>query len=421
MEVGLTRKLRPAGVRKVEIGVDAKLEDEDDTEDGASAAEADGRGAERGGAADGGESEPPADDGALGASAPGSADAGPDMDASAGVGAPGAVGRGATGAQADPASNDLDGGAGGDGAPDVPEADAGIGAAPGKVAMAQRLAGLVRRMASILPGNPPGAAGMRAAAMAGQAAVRSGDLAGAGQAADTLERLLGGADGKPGGNQASADPAAPEGVAGADRSGDETGSILPPADLASAAGGSGNRPAGAANGWVAAASEALEPAGSVQAAPASASAQTGSARRDGSARVFAKGCQAWRATRAKVESDIEAVIKKVAGDHGPGGDEADVVRKAFGPLIHKLDDRLAAKLDEAAKAGDSAMHDKLARDAQGIIQEYKAFIDASPLVAQLDQNPYHRVSVQRTLDTALAALSRAVGIKAGPDGAGGRT
>ena len=137
--------------------------------------------------------------------------------------------------------------------------------------------------------------------------------------------------------------------------------------------------------------------------------------------MFAKGCQAWRATRAKVESDIEAVIKKVAGDHGPGGDEADVVRKAFGPLIHKLDDRLAAKLDEAAKAGDSAMHDKLARDAQGIIQEYKAFIDASPLVAQLDQNPYHRVSVQRTLDTALAALSRAVGIKAGPDGAGGRT
>ena len=192
MEVGLTRKLRPAGVRKVEIGVDAKLEDEDeDGQDGAGAAEADGAGggagaapgvaaglgavAGRGAAPGAGATAGQASGGvaAQGGPARGSVDAG--LDAGT-AGSAGAAGRGTPAAQAGPSGEDP-GGPAGNSVTDEHDSpgDAGAGAPPGKAAIARRLAGLVQRMVAALPGNPPGAAAIRAAAVAGRAAVKSGD------------------------------------------------------------------------------------------------------------------------------------------------------------------------------------------------------------------------------------------------------
>lgn len=69
----------------------------------------------------------------------------------------------------------------------------------------QRLVGLVKQMMGALGSNPPGLDAMKAAAVAGQAALKGGDMAGATAAADQLEQLLGGAAGA----------AAPQAAAGA--------------------------------------------------------------------------------------------------------------------------------------------------------------------------------------------------------------
>ena len=412
MEVGLTRKLRPAGVRKVEIGVDAKLEDEDDAEDGqdaASAEDADGHKAAPGSAAGpsaagavggaaappepaGGEAAPaggtpepagggagPAGGGAaqVGAAQGGPAadggDTGPDADGAEGASADGPAGRGTPGVQAGPAGTNPRGGAADNPAGVPAGADPGAGA-PGKAAVARRLAVLVQRMIAALPGNPPAAAAMRAAAVAGQAAVKSGDMAAAGQAADTLERLLGGTDGA------------------------ETGGLGP-----------GAAPAALATPGAASA----QTANGRPAADGRASAQAGArpAIRHGNP-VFEKGRASWVAVRAQVKRDIEAVVGKMGRWAGGDGD-LKMLRDNFDPILTHLDDDLSTKLDEVARNPDGTAHAKLVGEAQEIIRRYTSYVDDEPAIALLDENPVHPVKVRKTLDAALAALSRVVGTSGG--------
>ena len=423
LRMKLVEKLRPAGVRKVELGVDEGLEDEGDeeAEDGGTAAAGHGAGrgeagagagqdtagaggGGRGGAGDG------AGGGAGGEGAGTGQAAGPGRQAQAGPGGPDVGGPG-TG---DHGTGDHGTGDPGTGSDAAPGPGAGRGA-PDKAAVTRRLAELVKRMIAALPVNPPNAAEMKAAASAGYKAVQSGDLAAASQAADTLERLLGETDGgdetdptaprAPGAVNGSTMPVAAPGAgeahdgAAASAADNTTGTVGSP-------GGGTVAPLGTfptTNG------ASLAEAGSE--APALA---PGLARRGPSDPLLAKAAQAWRATRAKVQSEITAAVKEATSHHGQDSDEGEVVRKAFESVLRKLDDRLAAKLEQAVKASDGAAHAKLVSEAQGTIKEYQTFIDGSPLVAELDKNPYHPVTVRKTMDAALAVLSKAV------QGGGGR-
>ena len=432
MEVGLTRKLRPAGVRKVEIGVDAKLEDEDDTEDGQDGASTvngavgaggrarggEGAGAGGGAASPGAATGPGVTDGpgtaaGVGASAvPGgggaAAQGGPagdngatGLDAGAAEGAGAAV-RGTPDVQAGFTREDQGGPAGNSvtGEPDSP-ADAGAGAPPGKATVARRLAGLVQRMAAALPGNPPGAAEMRAAAVAGQAAVKSGDMAGARQAADTLERLLGGTDDQ----QNAGGPGTASGGSRADASMPNAAGNQPDDANAAVTGGAGG--AGRATPGSAAA-PSTKPDGTDPA----------NARPGPASPVVAKGRQAWLAVRTKLEKDINAVVGEVRKHFGEHGDEADLVRTSYEPIMHELDDSLLGKLDELAGAANPAARGQLALEAQAIIARYKAFADGNDIVTLLDENPFHPAPIRKTLDQALAALSQAVQAGGGRGGGG---
>jgi len=95
-----------------------------------------------------------------------------------------------------------------------------------------------------------------------------------------------------------------------------------------------------------------------------------------------------------------------------------VIRTCFAPILRNLDDRLAAKLDEAAKGQDAGARSKVLQDAQAIIKEYTSFVDSSPLVKHLDENLYKPLTVRKTLDAALAALSKIVQLKEWPDTSG---
>jgi len=400
LRMKLQAKLRPAGFRKCDITVDAKLEDEGEEDepegDGADAGASPG-GQAAAGATTGGSAGPSS--AGPGSTGPGGADTGGDADGSPRTAGPGAqAGPGgddqATAGQdtsprpaADPAGGGTDQTAG---------AARGAGT-PDKATVARRLGELVKRLAVVLPAKPPNAGAMRQAATEGQAAVKSGDLAAAGQAADTLERLLGGTGGSTGAADAPRDAPA-DGNA-------------PPQDPDS----TGNQAGVVAD---------TAPPGRPDASGTSAAAAPGqdgkpaAADRSGASALFPKGCQAWKATRAKVQADIESVMKAASGHHGQEGDEADVIRTCFAPILRNLDDRLAAKLDEAAKGQDAGARSKVLQDAQAIIKEYTSFVDSSPLVKHLDENPYKPLTVRKTLDAALAALSKIVQLKGRPDTSG---
>ena len=378
----LVEKLRPAGIRKCEIGVDAALESEsEDDEPGAAPDSGDGTGRPGAGAEPGAgaaASTGPAGGAAGTAGTPPEsqgAAAGP-QDTDGDTHAPGSP---ALGAAPDGVPRDGDGAAG-------PRPDRGNGrAASDKAAVTRRLSGLVSRMAEALPGRPPGAQAMRAAADEGQQAVHAGDVAGASKAADTLEQLLGGTAGKGG----AADGGSPD-AASAGSDGNPAEPQARPVRDGSTSGTGPAAPAAPGDG-----TGAAGPAG-----PAGARQPTTPSP------VFEKGRKAWAATCAKVEKDVQAVVAKAAAHYGQDSPQAKTIRDGLEPIIHRFDDRLTAKLADLSNGADGTAQGRAVAEVQAIIQDYVRFVDTDPMVALLEKNPMHPVKLRAVLDTALAALTK---------------
>jgi len=182
----LLPQLKKVGFAKCEIVVDASLENEDD------------------------DSPVPHDGAALGAGAPAAlgavaaAPAMPGLDAPTGQGAlpptgldDAAVADAGTESAADAgdgqgvAAAPVDAAAP-TGAPATAEAPAAppAGEHPDRTELTRRITDEVKRLMPILASNPPGADAMRTAALAAQAALKSGDMEAAAHAADALDQLL---------------------------------------------------------------------------------------------------------------------------------------------------------------------------------------------------------------------------------------
>jgi len=184
MRLALMPQMRAAGFQRLTINADESIESEAD--DGADEADEDGAESDEAGGGDRSGASGSAGDGA--APAPGGA-ARPD-------GAP-------------PLAAAVAGNVGNGVAP--PPGAAASGAAPSAVPMLEaRLTSLVKRVSGVVRAGQPGAKALQAAAQAAYGALRSGDLAAAGQGADTLERLLG--SGAAGGPPASTSLASPAGA-----------------------------------------------------------------------------------------------------------------------------------------------------------------------------------------------------------------
>jgi hypothetical protein len=77
-------------------------------------------------------------------------------------------------------------------------------------------------------------------------------------------------------------------------------------------------------------------------------------------------------------------------------------------VLGQLDEELAEKLEAAAKATDPAQHAKLVGEAKQAVQRYQAFLASEPTLAELDDNPFVPLSIQKTLSGTLSVLSRAI-------------
>jgi hypothetical protein len=124
--------------------------------------------------------------------------------------------------------------------------------------------------------------------------------------------------------------------------------------------------------------------------------------------VHAKSRLVWIATRQKVEGDLaklKAGIKAACEGQDIEAALEDSFRSNVEPLLDRLDDSLAHKLDEVNKATDPANRDQLLAEAKKILQRYQSVVAAEPIIAQLDANPFVPLAIGKTLTATLSALS----------------
>jgi hypothetical protein len=120
---------------------------------------------------------------------------------------------------------------------------------------------------------------------------------------------------------------------------------------------------------------------------------------------------AWVATRQKVEKDLGGLHDAFASAFKGHDKEADLVkafRSRVDTVLDTLDEKLSHKLDDLNNATDSAQRAKLVQEAQRILGDYEKHVASDQTIAALDSNPFVPLSIQKTMNATLAALSKAI-------------
>jgi hypothetical protein len=217
-------------------------------------------------------------------------------------------------------------------------------AAPDATEVTKRLTDLVKRMMAVLGSNPAGSDAMKTAAVAGQTALKSGDLAAAAASADTLERLLDAAS-----SSSSAGPAA---------------------------GGSSNAPKNGPGSPV-----------------------FGKARA-----TWVATRQRVESEIEKLHDELQATYK----GQPVVADLEKAFRSKVEPMMAQFDETLSDKLDEVSNAADPATHAKLVAEAKQIITKYEGFLASDALIAKLDDNPFVPLAIEKTLTATLTVLAKTI-------------
>jgi hypothetical protein len=131
----------------------------------------------------------------------------------------------------------------------------------------------------------------------------------------------------------------------------------------------------------------------------------------GAKAAFAKARLAWLAARKKVEADVASLQKELTAafkDH-PDAAKLDAGFAArIQKVMSQLDEELSDKLDEAANATDPARHAKLVGEAKAAIQRYQAFLANDRTLADIDANPFVPVTIEKTMMATLSVLNRTI-------------
>jgi hypothetical protein len=153
------------------------------------------------------------------------------------------------------------------------------------------------------------------------------------------------------------------------------------------------------------------PAGAPAASPTPAPAPK-PASAPGKVVAMQKSRLIWESARKKVGGEVQSL--KAAVTTAAKGDAAEAaVLGALGQLdemLEKFDERLLDKLDALLNEGDAGKHAALLSEAKGILGEYAAFAQSSPLVAKLDgDTPFGvKLSVATTMGATLKALQATI-------------
>ena len=131
--------------------------------------------------------------------------------------------------------------------------------------------------------------------------------------------------------------------------------------------------------------------------------------------AFAKSRLAWLAARKKVESEITRLrteITETYKDDEMAGQIAQAYAQHVGPVLDTLDERLADVLDDANNQSDPAARAELVAEAKSLIAGYSSFLQADPMIADLDDNPFAPLTIRTTISTTLTLLESTLVAKA---------
>jgi hypothetical protein len=127
--------------------------------------------------------------------------------------------------------------------------------------------------------------------------------------------------------------------------------------------------------------------------------------------AYAKSRLAWLAARKKMESDIDALRAKIIEtfkDDAVAPQIETSYRAKVAPVLERLDESLADKLDEATNATDPAARAKLVAEAKSKLSFYAKYLAAEPLLKDLDENPFMPLTIRATIGGTIQQLSRIV-------------
>jgi hypothetical protein len=123
---------------------------------------------------------------------------------------------------------------------------------------------------------------------------------------------------------------------------------------------------------------------------------------------YAKARLAWLDARKSVEADLGKLKKAIlaAYSDSPHMNEVQSATRRLDVILRSLDEALADKLDEGLNASNPQARTAINRQASDIIARYQGFIHASPLVREVDDNPFVPVNVRKLLISTLDNLER---------------
>ena len=130
--------------------------------------------------------------------------------------------------------------------------------------------------------------------------------------------------------------------------------------------------------------------------------------------VLTEAPQAWKGTRALLQSSIDTFRQAVQTQIAEEGD--DVIDEISGHLekldriMGRLDKRLTNSLTNASETQDPAGRAAALQESKTILAEYIRYVRSEPLIEHLDSNPFGvKMNLKATLAKSLAQMAAAIG------------
>ena len=128
--------------------------------------------------------------------------------------------------------------------------------------------------------------------------------------------------------------------------------------------------------------------------------------------TYEKSRDLWLATRSRLESDIEKLRAEIVATYkeedGLAAKLDAAYRTRVTPVLQTLDDSLAIKLGDAAKAADPQARAALVTEARTILQGHKAFVSGDATIGDLDANPFVPLQLRAMVGGMVDALIKTV-------------
>lgn len=127
-----------------------------------------------------------------------------------------------------------------------------------------------------------------------------------------------------------------------------------------------------------------------------------------------KAADAWRHTHGQANTQIKALkqaVKAHCADAAPALlQEIDRGLAKLDDILDTVDHRLADSLAKAGEAADETARAAELKNAKAIFAEYIAYVKNEPLVAHIDDNPFHvKTGLKALLIGGLADAAKAIG------------